>query len=189
MNTKVILTIITILSLLLVACQPAEQQATEDSLPSNEELAPEDEPTETTPPSWLDTELKDVLTQETYTLSQFDKPILLESFAVWCPLCTKQQKNVKALHEELGDSFISVALNTDPNEDETQVIEHAESNGFDWKFTVSPKEFTQALVNDFGVGVVNAPSVPMILVCENSAKLLSKGVKSVEELKQALQQC
>ncbi len=51
--------------------------------------------------SWIDFELKDVATGEKFKISDFnDKPVLLESFAVWCPTCTKQQRIIKDLHEE-----------------------------------------------------------------------------------------
>ena len=43
--------------------------------------------------AWLATELTDVATGETFTLAEFaGTPVLLESFAVWCPICTNQQK-------------------------------------------------------------------------------------------------
>ena len=71
--------------------------------------------------AWLATELTDVSTGETFTIAEFaGTPVLLESFAVWCPICTNQQKQVRALHEEVGDDVISIALNTDPNEDHGQ---------------------------------------------------------------------
>ena len=153
----------------LVGCQaPATAQEAHDG-----ELSP-----------WMTAELKDVRTGETFTVAGFDRPVLVESFAVWCPLCTKQQNNIKKLHEELGDSFVSIALDTDPNEDEAIVKEHAKSNGFDWRYSVAPKELTQALVDQFGLGVVNAPRAPVVLVCEDqSTRLLPGGVKSPDELK------
>lgn len=81
----------------------------------------------------LDIELKDIATSKNFRISDFsDKPVLLESFAVWCPTCTAQQKVTKKFHEEVGDSVISISLDTDPNEDESRVLEHIEKNGFNW---------------------------------------------------------
>jgi len=136
--------------------------------------------------SWMNIQLQDVTSGESFTINDFKgTPVLLESFAVWCPLCTKQQRETKKLHEEVGDSIISIALDTDPNEDEAVVKLHAKNNGFNWKYVISPRELTQALVDEFGSGVVSAPSVPVILVCaDQSTRLLKRGVKSAEVLKQ-----
>ena len=133
---------------------------------------------------WKDMELKDIRTGEVFKVSDFEgKTILIESFAVWCPTCLKQQNEVKILSETEDENVVHIALDTDPNEDEQVVLDHVESNGFDWYYAVSPVEFTQALIDDFGVTVVNAPSAPIILVCEDqSARLLRNGVKTADEL-------
>ena len=138
----------------------------------------------------LNTELKDIATGKTFKVSDFgEKPVLLESFAVWCPTCTAQQKEIKKFHEEVGDGVISISLDTDPNEDESRVLEHIEKNGFDWYYVISPTEFTKALIEEFGIGIVNAPSAPMVLICNNEARKLDSGVKSVSELKKEIERC
>ena len=139
--------------------------------------------------SWMTLTLKDLNSGQSFKLTDFQgKKILLESFAVWCPVCTSQQRNIKKLHEELGDGFVSIALDTDPNEDEDLVKNHAQSNEFDWRYAVAPKAMTQALVDEFGIGIVSAPSAPMILICEDgSTRFLQRGLKSVNELKEELE--
>ncbi len=133
----------------------------------------------------LNTELTDVRTGQTFKISDFKgKPILLESFAVWCPVCTKQQQHIQKLHQLLGDSVVSISLDTDPNEDAAKVKEAVEERGFDWHFAVSPRELTQALIDQFGVSVVNAPAAPVVLICKDgSARLLKRGIKSAQDLK------
>jgi|TARA_Y100000034_G_scaffold135022_1_gene205369 thiol-disulfide isomerase/thioredoxin len=138
---------------------------------------------------WRSIEFKDIKTQETITINQFDKPILLESFAVWCPTCTRQQKIIKDLHKETN-SFISISLDTDPNEDESKVLDHINKNGFDWTYAISPKSLTTSLIKEFGNTVVNAPQAPVVLICpDKSARLLKNGVKSVTELKEEVNSC
>ncbi len=134
---------------------------------------------------WINMELKNVLTGEDFKISDFEgKPILLESFAVWCPTCTQQQKLTKDLHDEVGDSIISISIDTDPNEDEARVVKHATDNGFNWYYVVAPVDFTRSLIDQFGIDMVNAPAVPMVLVCDDqNARQLSSGLKSVEKLK------
>ncbi|APH38649.1 TlpA family protein disulfide reductase [Methanohalophilus halophilus] len=139
---------------------------------------------------WRDTELTDVTTGETFRISDFEgKNILVESFAVWCPTCLEQQKEMQVLREMEGTEAIHISLNTDPNEDAEKVREHVERNSFDWYFAVAPNEFTQALIDEFGINVVNAPGAPVVLICEDqSARLLSGNVKSAEVLEKEIRE-
>jgi len=132
----------------------------------------------------MEIELTEVITGETFKLSDFKgKQVMLESFAVWCPTCLAQQKEMKKVIEVRGDDVVHISLDTDPNEDESQVREHARKNGLDWYFAVSPVEFTQTLIDEFGLTVVSAPRAPIILICEDqSAKFLRSGLKSADEL-------
>tara|TARA_Y100000310_G_C20590460_1_gene767727 strand:+ start:707 stop:1249 length:543 start_codon:yes stop_codon:yes gene_type:complete len=139
---------------------------------------------------WQDIELKDISSGETFTVNQFSKPVLLESFAVWCPTCTRQQNEIKKLHQNVGDEIISISIDTDPNEDEAKISAHIERNGFDWRYVVSPIEFTQSLIDQFDVGIVNAPSAPVVLICNGKALKLENGVKTASELKKHVEdQC
>lgn len=138
----------------------------------------------------LNTELKDIRTGENFKISDFsDKPVLLESFAVWCPTCTFQQREIKKLHEEIGDSVVSISLDTDPNEDEARILQHISSNNFEWYYAISPVDLTRSLIDEFGIGIVNAPSAPVILICNNEARKLDSGVKSSGELKEEVESC
>jgi len=134
---------------------------------------------------WKDAELTDIITGNKFKISDFEgKPVLLESFAVWCPTCKAQQDQIKLLHEELGDSVISISMDTDQNEDENKVLQHVNTYGYDWRFVVPPIEVTRALISEFGVTVVYAPGAPTILICEDqSTRLLRRGVKSSNDLK------
>jgi len=132
----------------------------------------------------MDMELNDVATGKSFRISDFKgKPLLLESFAVWCPTCTEQQKQTKELKSRAGQDIVHVSLDTDPNEDEAKVKEHIERNGFDWYYAVSPIELTQTLIDEYGIKVVNAPAVPMVLMCpDQSTRFLRSGIKSSDEL-------
>lgn len=137
---------------------------------------------------WKSFEIKDV-DGESFRICDFNKtPVLIESFAVWCPTCKKQQDAINKLHDDLGDSFVSIALDTDPNEDERTVRAYKNQFKYTWRFAVSPVELTKALIDEFGVGVVNAPGAPIILVCEDqSARMLPRGLKSAEKLKNEIE--
>ena len=141
---------------------------------------------------WLAIELTDVRTGESFTIAEFaGTPVLLESFAVWCPICTSQQKQVRALHQQVGDGVVSIALNTDPNEDLDKVAAHLERHGFDWRYAVAPAELTLALKAEFGVGILNAPSAPMVLICPDQSvrEMLRRGVKRANFLQEQVAAC
>ncbi len=193
-----------ILSLFLIGCTsetPEKEMMDKNDMMEEAEMVEKsemmekaiEEKTEEEPKTtdWKNTVLKDVLIEEEFKISDFKgKPILLESFAVWCPKCKQQQDIIKDLHEDVGDSVISISINTDPNEDENKVIGHAEKYRYDWYFVVSPVKVTEALIDEFGISVVNAPGAPVVLICpDQSAKLLGRGVKSVEKLKEEIEDC
>ena len=135
-------------------------------------------------PAWMNIELTDIATGKTFKISDFvGKPILVESFAVWCPTCLKQQQQTNELKMREGESIVHISLDVDPNEDAEQVREHIETHGFDWYFAISPVELTNALVDEFGLLIVSSPQAPVVLICEDgSSRLLKRGVKSSDVL-------
>jgi thiol-disulfide isomerase/thioredoxin len=137
---------------------------------------------------WRGTELTDVLTGDSFTVAGLAGPVVLESFAVWCPVCTSQQEVLGAV---AGDGVSVVSLNTDPNEDAEAVRSHAEEHGFDWRYAVAPSAMTQALIEEFGPGITSAPSAPVVVLCEDgSATYLDEhGVKSAETIRSAVEGC
>lgn len=115
-------------------------------------------------PVWMTTPLTDVNSNDNFKISDFlGKPMLIESFAVWCPTCTRQQNEIRDLHD-IDNSFISISLDTDPNEGEDQLKEHTDRNNFEWRYSIAPVELTRSLIDEFENQVINAPSAPVILV-------------------------
>ncbi len=83
---------------------------------------------------------------------------------------------------------ILVALNTDPNEDDSVVLEHVERYGLEGRFAVAPQEMTDMLVEEYGADIVSVPTAPVVLVSpdQTSARLLPRGLKSVDEIQAEL---
>jgi len=170
---KRIVLILLLFSIISIGCVSKKVSEVPEKVPQVEEE------------NWMDIDLVDIRTGASFKISDFaGKPVLLESFGVWCPTCTKQEQEFQKLHDEIGDSIVSISLDTDPSEDAAKVQEYLNKHGFDWYFAVSPTSLTQALVDQFGAVVVNVVSAPVVLICEDrSLRLLSRGVKSVEKLK------
>ncbi len=90
-----------------------------------------------------------------------------------------------------GDpEVIVVSIDVDPNESIEQVVaraeEHASIPGSRW--SISPKEFTDTLVAEFGPSIINPPSAPFIVINadQTDAYLMKDGKKSAEEILSAI---
>ena len=136
--------------------------------------------------TWRTTELTTVRDNETFTVAGFDHPVVIQSFAVWCPKCEQQSEALSGV----DDSVTVVGLNTDPNEDAEKVRQHAEDNGFNWRFAVAPAEMTESLIDQFGATVTNAPSTPIIVACQGGdATFMSGSITLAEEILNAASEC
>jgi hypothetical protein len=141
---------------------------------------------------WRSFSFQDVNNNRRHSINQFKgKTIVLENFAVWCPTCTQQQKEIKRMIELGSYGVVHISLDTDVNEDAAIVKAHTERNGFDWIYAVAPAPLTRGLIDEFGVTVVNAPAAPVIIICpDGDASLLKqRGVKSAEQLLASVQAC
>ena len=84
-------------------------------------LAQDDQMEESTTPAWLQAELINASTGESFTLADFEgKTVYVEPFATWCGNCRKQLNNAKAAKSEL----LSTVDNT---EDSPYVFHYFES--------------------------------------------------------------
>jgi len=149
-------------------------------------LAGEEQNTASDTKDWRQIQLTDVSSGEKFEISELETPVLVESFAVWCPTCTRQQQEIKKLHNQ-NPEVTSVSIDTDPNEGPEKIRTHVQKNGFDWRYAVAPIEMTKSLSNEFGNSVLNPPTSPVILFCENGSRKLPSGVKPVSTLEQEIE--
>jgi len=142
-------------------------------------------------PAWYSVSLTNVNTGEAFTINDLKgKVVLVETMAVWCTNCFKQQTQVKALHESLGmrDDFVSLGLDIDPNEDAAKLKGFVEKNGFDWTYAIAPVEVSREISSLYGAQFLNPPSTPMLIIDRHGeAHPLPFGIKSSDELLAALQ--
>jgi thiol-disulfide isomerase/thioredoxin len=138
--------------------------------------------------AWRTTELTDVVTDETFSIADQPGPVLLHSFAVWCPKCARQHDHLKTLQGQVDDDVTLVSLNVDPNEDAAAVREYAADGGYDWRFVVAPSAVTESLVDDFSTSITSPPAVPIVIACpDGTASLLSqRGPKSTAYITESI---
>ncbi len=142
-------------------------------------------------PDWFDAELTNVQNGETFTINELHgKVVLVETMAIWCSNCLKQQKEVLSLHEMLGmrEDFVSLGLDIDPNEEADGLKNYIEKNGFNWPYVVAGADLSREFSDLYGSQYLNPPSTPMLIIDRSGeAHLLPFGIKSAETLQEALQ--
>lgn len=165
----------------------AEQEAMTEETMAEEAMAAS-EPVDL--PAWYNVELTNVNTGETFKIADFhNKVVLVETMAVWCSNCLRQQREVLALHSQLGDQpdLVSVAIDIDPNEDNETLKAHTAKNGFDWVYTVAPGEVAAEIGQLYGGQFLNPPATPMLIIDrQGQAHPLEFGPKSAQSLQEAL---
>ena len=141
-------------------------------------------------PDWFSVSLDNVNSGESFTVQDLSgKVVLVETMAVWCTNCLQQQRQVKALHELLGerDDFVSLGLDIDPNENVDDLKGFVDRNGFDWHYAVAPVEVAREFGNLYGAQFLNPPSTPMLIVDRHGeVHPLPFGIKDAQSLKDAL---
>lgn len=142
-------------------------------------------------PDWFSVQLTDVNTGESFSVADFQgKVVLVETLAVWCSNCLRQQNEVQALHELLGerDDFVSLGLDIDPNESADILSGHTARYNFDWVYAVATREVAREIGQLYGDQFLSPPSTPMFIIDRyGETHLLPFGIKSAEDLNAALE--
>jgi hypothetical protein len=142
-------------------------------------------------PDWFKATLQDARTGEAFNISDFEgNVVLVETLAMWCSNCFKQQGEVKILHGKLGDrdDFISLGIDIDPNENADALKSYIEKNGFHWRYTVAPREVAREIGQLYGDQFLNPPSTPMLIIDRHGeTHPLPFGIKTADDLFNALQ--
>jgi hypothetical protein len=142
-------------------------------------------------PDWFGASLTNAATGEPFKIQDLKgKVVLVETLAMWCPTCLRQQKEVKALHELLGkrDDFQSVGIDVDINENLAGLKDYIAKNGFDWTYTIANADVAREIGERYGQQFLNPPSAPMFIIDRHGeAHPLPFGVKSAADLQKALE--
>ena len=95
---------------------------------------------------------QDVSTGETFRIADHaGKVIIIETMAIWCPNCRRQQGDVKTALEALpADTVVYIVLDVDPGEDGASLAAYREENGFAGQYAVAGTAVARALAAEFG---------------------------------------
>lgn len=86
--------------------------------------------------SWTTTPMTEVTTGNMITvldLIKKGKPVIIHTFAVWCPACTNQLKETTKLVRNNPDNYTVLAIDIDPNENSATVLNSALFDTSFWK--------------------------------------------------------
>ena len=167
--------------------EPSQTNEPEDSgmIPTTEEVDETQVPTRETP-AWFDAPMVDVRTGQTFSINDFyGKVVLVETLAMWCSSCLKQQIEVKALHEQLAgdDRFVSIGLDIDINEEAQDLKTYTEKNQFDWLYAIAPVEVAREISELYGAQFLNPPSTPILIIDKRGeVHLTNFGLKTADAL-------
>ena len=135
-----------------------------------------------------DDSLTDVQSGTQFSISDIrDRPVLIQAFTITCPICRQQQAEITKLHASGEVPFVMIGLDIDPNGDADSLRDYTVRYGYYGLYAHSPPNMTSALVDQFGPLVLSPAQAPLILVCpDGTARILSPGVKSAENLQKVL---
>lgn len=167
-------------------------ETTQTNEPDNQDIVPPTEEVDDTQalvkdtPDWFDVPLVDVRTGQTFTINDHHgKVILVETLAMWCSSCLKQQNEVKVLHELLSDEdrFVSIGLDIDINEVAEDLKTYTDNNQFDWLYAIAPVEVAREISMLYGAQFLNPPSTPILVIDKiGEVHLMNFGLKSADDL-------
>ncbi|MFP8951470.1 TlpA family protein disulfide reductase [Natrialbaceae archaeon A-arb3/5] len=135
---------------------------------------------------WRETSLEDVTTGESFTIAGVDRPVVVHTFAPFCPTCNNQQAEIAEIHAAVGDEVRFVDLVIDGNDDPETVRSHAEENGYEWTFGVAQEPFTEALVDEFGRDIAIHAQSPLLVVCPDGTTATVEKIAGAGEIRNAI---
>jgi thiol-disulfide isomerase/thioredoxin len=145
---------------------------------------------DTSQKTWMDIPITDVVTGEVTSikdLASSGNPVIMHTFAVWCPACSMQLRETKKLDQNNPGKYIILGVDIDPRENSAQVKNHIEKNQFVGKYVTAPKEFTQSLIETVGAQVVQ--SLPQTVIIKNkSVTYIGDGVFPEQKLQSIISQ-
>lgn len=115
-------------------------------------------------------------------LSAQGRPVIIHTFAVWCPACSMQLRETAKLVKNNPNAYTVLGIDIDPRENTEMVKRHVEKNSFVGMYVAAPPEMTRDMMKTLGNQIV--ASLPQtIVVCNKSITYIGDGVFPETKLK------
>jgi thiol-disulfide isomerase/thioredoxin len=128
--------------------------------------------------------MTDAITAETFTFEEYIKrgsPVVIHTFAIWCPACTMQLQESTAFLEEYPEKAHIIGIDVDEAESMQSIAQHVKKNAFAGTFAAAPNEVSQGLINTFGPTIILQMPQTIIIVGGDIFHL-GPGVRTVNGL-------
>ena len=121
------------------------------------------------------------LSGDTVSLARWvgKKPVIVEFWATWCPICEELLPRLEAAHKTYGDRAEFVVVAVAVNQSKNSVRRHIEKHPMPFTFLWD--------ANGAAVRAFQAPSTSYIAVLDTSGKVVYTGVGEDQDIEAALQ--
>ena len=118
---------------------------------------------------------------DSVSLSQWigKKPVIVEFWATWCPICEELLPRMQAAHKTYGDRAEFVVVAVAVNQSRSSVRRHLEKHPMPFTFLWDG--------NGAAVRAFQAPSTSYIAVLDETGKVVYTGVGEDQDIEAALQ--
>lgn len=126
--------------------------------------------------AWQETPITDIVTGEAFTiagLAAAGDPVLIQTYADWCPACSAQLAEIARFQESRPDAATFVLLSPDPAADAETMRERFGAAGVTGYAVVPPAGFSRKMIGDLGrAAFATYPSL-FVVDASGTASLLS----------------
>jgi thiol-disulfide isomerase/thioredoxin len=138
--------------------------------------------------TWITIPITDAITGKQTTIADLatsGKPIIIHTFAVWCPACSIQLRETAKLVQSNPDAYTILGIDIDPRENAELVQRHIEKNQLTGMYVAAPPEMTRSLMDTIGDQIIR--SLPQtIIICNKSVTYIGDGVFAESRLETIL---
>lgn len=98
------------------------------------------------------------------------------------------QRSLRSAIPELGtDNYKYISIAADVNLSDADLVSYADTQGFDWEFSVASSEFLNAFVSQYGRSVITTPNmVHFVLRPDGSMSEFFQGAPAPQQLVQEI---
>ncbi|MDR2855560.1 MAG: redoxin domain-containing protein [Methanomicrobiales archaeon] len=128
---------------------------------------------------WMDTEMTDVVTGDSFTLRELTKdgvPIVVHLYATWCPYCNMQLTESTTFLANYPEKAHLVVIDIDASETPEKIANHVKDKKYGGTFATAEVPIMQGLMELFGQEAITGGVPQTILFSGENILYLGSGV-------------